>query len=565
VKPHQKNATITQTFLSLALSLLLVGCVSVAPLDPIIGDSARPQSAVARSLDVVRYELELEIFPERKSIAGVGRAEFLLLQNTDKLELKLDSRFDVSRVEVLDQDSEFIHKDGVIEISLSRQQNAGDSVLASVYYSGKPHVAVNAPWDGGFVWSETSGGIPWVATAIHGKGCDLFWPCMDHFGDKADTMRITLTVPNTVSAVTNGVLQSTKPVGKHKHQFDWLLSVPASDYNISVNVGPFSRIQKTYTSVNGLEVPIEFWALKQNEDKARTLIDNDLIQQIKFFEERLGPYPWGEQKIGFVETPHLGMEHQTINAYGMGFKLETDSFDWLLQHELAHEWFGNLMTHRRLNDAWLHEGFAEYMQAAYALDKFGSAAYIARMHREYLRIENCQPIVLEEVISNDQAFGGDIYHKGAWVLHTLRWLIGEDVFWQATRELLYGRADTKSLAYPMDTVYRNTDDFLNIVNRRSGQDYAWLFDVYLKHADLPKILESRDQQQLTLGWQTPNNKPFPMPIPISIDGELTVVKMENGQVSIDLGQNDRVIVDPEMKVLRYLPFSKMCKEIPVVD
>ena len=184
-----------------------------------------------------------------------------------------------------------------------------------MHYSGKPHIALNAPWSGGFVWSETENGTPWIATAVQGEGCDIFWPCKDHFADKAESMAISITVPKTLSAVTNGVLLSINDIGEDKHRFNWKLSVPASDYNIALNIGPFTRIQQSYRSVNGESVPIEFWALNKNADKAQTMIDEDLLQQISFFEKILGPYPWGDQKLGFVETPHLGMEHQTINAY----------------------------------------------------------------------------------------------------------------------------------------------------------------------------------------------------------------------------------------------------------
>ena len=226
------------------------------------------------------------------------------------VELKLDTRFDISKILVDDKVASYERIDGIITINLGMIKAIGDSVNIAVYYSGKPHIALNAPWSGGFVWSETENGIPWIATAVQGEGCDLFWPYKDHFADKADSMDISLTVPKSVSAVTNGTLQSINNIGEDKHQFNWILSVPASDYNIALNIGPFTRIQQSYTSVNGVSVPIEFWALNKNTEKAQALIKDDLLQQISFYEQLLGPYPWGDQKLGFVETPHLGMEHQ---------------------------------------------------------------------------------------------------------------------------------------------------------------------------------------------------------------------------------------------------------------
>jgi len=541
----------------------LTACASIAPLaplDPIIGDTGQPLSDIANSTDVLSYGLDLEIFPQNKSIAGVGRSYFLITQDTSHVELKLDNRFDISKILVDDEMAIYKRIGGIITINLGMPKVTGETVNIAVHYSGKPHIALNAPWSGGFVWSETENGTPWIATAVQGEGCDLFWPCKDHFADKADNMEISLTVPKTVSAVTNGVLQSVNYIGDDKLRFNWTLSVPASDYNIALNIGPFTRIQQSFNSVNGQSVPIEFWALNENTDHAQAMIEDDLLQQISFFEELLGPYPWGDQKLGFVETPHLGMEHQTINAYGKKYLRDENGFDWLLHHELAHEWFGNLMTHEKLNDAWLHEGFGLYMQPIYSLYKFGEAAYTHSMYESFLGLLNCRPVVMEGVITSAQAFNSDIYGKGGWTLHTLRWLIGNELFWQATRKLLYDKVDTHNLSYPIVPRYRNTQDFINIVNQLTGEDYTWLFEVYLKRAALPELEQTRTNDKLILKWQTPENLAFPMPITISINGESVIYTTVNDQITLDVSQQDHVIIDPQMKVLRYLPIIGLCEE-----
>jgi aminopeptidase N len=541
-------------------SFTLYACSSIAPLDPIIGNTGHPLSDVALKTDVKSYTLELEIFPESKSLTGVGSTKFLLLKTSNKVELKLDSRFSISKVLVDSQDASYQRDSGIITIDLGADKLAGELVNVDIHYAGKPHIALKAPWDGGFVWSETKDGTPWIATAVQGEGCDLFWPCKDHFADKADSMQIKITVPITVSAVTNGVLQSITEVSGGKHQFDWLLSVPASDYNIALNIGPYNRIQQTYTSVNGHLVPIEFWALQENTDKALTLIEQDLLQQILFFEKLLGPYPWGDQKLGFVETPHLGMEHQTINAYGKKYSRDANGYDWLLQHELAHEWFGNLITHEKLNDAWLHEGFGFYMQPAYSLELFGEAAYQYIMYKSYLGLMNCHALVREGEVTSKQAFNSDIYGKGGWTLHTLRWLLGDEVFWQATRELLYATNETHNLTYPITPRYRNTQDFIDIVNHITGEDYNWMFDVYLKQAALPELQETRTDTQLKLHWKTSNQQAFPMPVPISINGEIHIYTAIDNVITLDVVAQDKVVIDPKMQVLRYLPIIGLCAE-----
>ncbi|MDP5041259.1 MAG: M1 family peptidase, partial [Paraglaciecola sp.] len=168
--------------------------------------------------------------------------------------------------------------------------------------------------------------------------------------------------------------------------------------------------------------------------------------------------------------------------------------------------------------------------------------------------------VKEGQITSEQAFNSDIYGKGGWTLHTLRWLLGDDVFWQATRELLYGTADTAKLNYPIETRYRNTQEFIDIVNRISGKDYTWMFDVYLKQAALPELKITRNDEQLGLYWSAPSNRPFPMPVPISINGELAVYPMMDGKTTLNIKASDEVVIDPDMQVLRQLPIIGLCQE-----
>lgn len=544
--------------LSLALGSL-VGCQTmVPPLDAVIGDTGQPLSVLAQAADVKTYELDLEIDMARHTLRGVGRTGFVLLQPAAQLELKLDSRYRIDRIEVDGQAATYERTGGVLTIALGAEQPVGSAIEVAVFYRGRPHAAKNAPWDGGTVWAKTTDGKAWMATAVQGEGCDLLWPCKDHFADKANSMRIRLTVPNGLSAVTNGVLQQVTAVGSDKQQFDWLLSVPASDNNIALNVGPYQRIQTSYTSINGSEVPVEFWALPENADKARTLWQQDLLQQVQWYEQVLGPYPWGNQKLGFVETPHLGMEHQTVNAYGNGYKRNIEGYDWLAQHELAHEWFGNLITHKTLNHAWLHEGFGLYMQPAYARDKLGIAAYHYQLYKSYLGLLNCDPVVRTGKVSSEEAFSSDIYGKGSWTLHTLRYLVGEAVFWQAARELLYGTADTAAIGYPLTPQYRTTEDFIAIVNRRSGKDYQWLFDVYLYQAELPELMDSTSGEVRTLAWKVPANKAFPMPVPVVLNGQPTVLDFSAGPVQ--LKASDQLLIDPDMQILRQLPLIGLCEE-----
>jgi aminopeptidase N len=191
---------------------------------------------------------------------------------------------------------------------------------------------------------------------------------------------------------------------------------------------------------------------------------------------------------------------------------------------------------------------------------FGEAAYSHSMYQSYLGLVNCHPVVMEGEITSVQAFNSDIYGKGGLTIHTLKWLIGQELFWQATRQLLYVTTETHNLPYPIVPRYRSTQDFIDIVNKLTGEDYSWLFEVYLKRAALPELQQTRTNDKLVLKWQTPDDLVFPMPVTVSINGKSNIYTMIDDQITLDVNQQDHVIIDPYMKVLRYLPIIGLCEE-----
>jgi hypothetical protein len=214
-----------------------------------------------------------------------------------------------------------------------------------------------------------------------------------------------------------------------------------------------------------------------------------------FDEATVGPYPFGDEKMGVVETPHLGMEHQTINAYGNGYKIDGRGYDWLLQHEFAHEWFGNQLTNQNADDMWLHEGLGSYMQPLYARWLLGDRYMQRELANQREGLINKYPVVSgtskteDEVYKGDVGPGNDIYSKGSLISHSLRMLIGDEAFHEAITRLVYGRPDPQPGNFA--PLYRSTGDFLEIVNAVTGQDYGWFFKGYLYNAALPVLKQTR--------------------------------------------------------------------------
>jgi aminopeptidase N len=502
-------------------------------------------------------ELHFAVDPATQSIDASATLGFTAKSATDTLLLDLDRNLPISAIELGGQPlaaGAWSNPDGRLRIQLPAPLAAGGKVSVTIRYGGKPHVAKKAPWDGGFVWSHTADGQPWVASAVEGEGCDLFWPCIDHPQGEPDLVDTFITVPKTLAAPGNGVLVGITDAGD-RHTYHWRAKHPDT-YAISINVGPFKLLKADYASRYGNTIPMELWYLPEHTAGAQALF-GEFPRMLDFFEQQIGPYPFGDEKMGVVETPHLGMEHQTINAYGNGYPKSEYGFDWLLQHEFSHEWFGNQVTNADWDDMWLHEGFGTYMQPLYGQYLHGDMAYFAMLHTERTALKNKYPIVSghsqneHTVYDAEHGPGNDIYYKGSLMLHTLRQLIGDRDFFDSVRRLVYGRPDPKPGNFKPR--YASTDDYIAIVDQVTGRKLDWFFDVYLRDAALPRLDEQRDGDTLKLHWVTEHGKPFPMPIEVQVGDTVHTLPMRDGSGQLHVPAGSLLIVDPRSKVLREMP------------
>lgn len=530
-------------------------------MHPDTARSGKAMTAMQAAFDVQHYALSLKVMPATRSLEGSVDVSFQALDALDTVQLDLDPKLAISAATLGDIDLNVTREGGSFFVTLPSTLAAGQNATITVSYGGKPHVAMAPPWFGGFVWSEVDG-TPWFATAVQGDGCDLWWPCKDNFADKPDKgIDLAIAAPKGVKIASVGVLTGVDEGDDGFDTWHWRSRHPYSGYAVAINGGPFELIEETYAGINGSSYPIQFWALKENASKARSLVTSDVRPDLEFFERLLGPYPWGDEKAGFVETPHLGMEHQTINGYGEQYKRGRYGFDGLLHHELAHEWFGNVMTHARPEDAWLHEGYGAYMQAVYAEETVGAIGYFDQMYGAYTNNEHCLPVANPAVEDAGEAFDNrDIYTKGSWMLHSLRRYIGEDAFWAGTRRLIYDTAEPWTLNYPIQSRYRSTEDFIEIMSDEAGENIAWIVETYLREAGMPELVTERSDQQLTLSWRVPGDRSFPMPVEVNLNGELIVVDLTDGPQSVSLTDNARVLIDPDSKILRSLPIIGDCSE-----
>jgi aminopeptidase N len=538
-------------------------------------DSSRPLSEGLASYDVEHYTLRNDILVDEKAIAGSSAIRFRALREMAVLELDFDGLFTIDGVEDDSGSLDYTRDDAKLYVNLRAPLAVGDSHTVTVRYHGVPLEAERAPWDGGFVWSKTPSGKPWIATAMQGEGCDIWWPCKDHPAGEPSSMDLYFTVPNDLTAASNGVLVDIKDEGNGRRTFHWRTEVQTNTYGVALNVAPYVLIEGSYTSSNGTEIPLMFWAIEDHEEDARELFESEFAKVLEFFERKVGPYPWGQEKLGVAETPHLGMEHQTINAYGNEFRRGEYGFDWLFHHELAHEWFGNVMTHTTVSDMWLHEGFGAFMQPEYAREVIGDAAFYSAMYNIYLDINACNPIAPREEFSADELYfdertgkddeagrgpAGDIYTKGTWLLHSLRYVMGEDAFWRAVRRLVFDTANPETLTAPIEPRFRSTDDYLRIASEEAGADLSWFFEVYARRGPLPVLDVTQMNGGLLLEWQNTGDVVFPMPIPVRINGDLQRVEFDGNRALLAGVRQADVQIDPFLEVLRKLPSVPTCEE-----
>ena len=366
---------------------------------------------------------------------------------------------------------------------------------------------MNPPWSGGFTWARTADGSPWIATTCQGEGGDIWWPLKDHVSDEPDSVGIHITVPDPLVVASNGRLKSVEYHPDGTRTYNWFVSTTINTYNVALNIAPYKVIEDTFTSVAGDTFPIQFFVLPEDLEKGEAFFP-EILAHLRFYENLLGPYPFRADKYGVAQTPHLGMEHQTIIAYGANFNNgsltggEDRGFDSLHLHELAHEWWGNLVTNLNWNDMWLHEGFGSYMQPLYVEHLHGHDAYKASFARRNGGFDNTMAVAPREIKSGDEIYGRDIYGKGSYILHTMRYVIGDEAMFAMLRRMAYPDPAMEQITNGDQTRFAVTDDLLKLVNEIADTDLSWFFEVYLRQPELPSLTVMRNGPEVRLEWQT---------------------------------------------------------------
>jgi aminopeptidase N len=516
---------------------------------PLLGEQA--------SYDVRFYDLSIAVRPSDSSIGGTLTIHADVVHPMDWLVLDLDTTFTVGSTRLIgfggEWPLEFERRGGRIWIALPpATRQPGQDITVTVAYEGRPR-AVPPRGFGGFLWTETPSGDPWIAVSCETFGADLWWPVKDHLSDEPDSLALNITVPEPLVVATNGKLRDVTQHANGTRTYHWFVSTPINNYGVSLNIAPYEELTTPYESVDGETHTVHFWVLPENVDKARAALPG-FLDHMRHFEEMLGPYPFWEDKYGIAEVPYLGMEHQTIIAYGANYRFDAMAridwgFDGLHQHELAHEWFGNQVTPPDFKDLWLNEAFAQYSQPLYAESRLGKekAQEIQAIHRS--RIRNDLPLAAREPRTARQAYAASIYYKGAWVLQSLRYLMGDEAFFELLRRWTYPESPAVATTGSCRCRFATTDEFVRLASGIANEDLRWFFEVYVRQPALPRLVVEREGERLSLSWDVPNGLPFPMPVDVSVDGRIGRVLMPGARTTITVPAAATVEVDPENWIL----------------
>lgn len=515
-------------------------------------DSGGKLSSFQASYDVKFYDIHLTIDPDEKVIGGYVLMRAEAVNDFNKILLDLDTTFQIEAVQFVKQNKEidltFQHDSGKVWINFPNTIKQGEIFSTKITYAGVPRAAKRPPWDEGFVWQKSKDGKDWVTVTCQGDGADVWLPCKDHPSDRPDSASLHFTVPSDLICIGSGKLKSEIDNGNGTKTWNWYVSTPINNYCMMFYLGHYKAIDYDYTSVTGEKFPFTVWVLSESYNKAKEHAPQFLLH-MKIQEELIGPYPFRADKYSVVEAPHLGMEHQTAIGYGYGWKNHKDfAFDWLHHHEFSHEWWANLVACKDWSEFWIAEGLGTYMQPLYLEKVFGKDEYFRYM-KSIKRFANKQPLASRAEKTSSESYNLDIYYKGAWVVHTLRYYLGDETFFKVLRRWAYPTEEMEKITNGKQCRLATTDELLEIAEKVSGKKLDWFFEVYLRHASIPKLNVKYLPNKVQFIWETENYLPFILPIEIKRAGKIVRVEMKNGKGEIDLPNGAELIVNPNDWIL----------------
>ncbi|MBI5857054.1 MAG: M1 family metallopeptidase [Sphingobacteriales bacterium] len=563
---------IVQSFIIIILTTCLLNSSCAQPLNKrgklTLQDTLRGSITPEREWwNVVSYNIYVAPDYKLKTISASNRIEFDV--NTDgknkKMQIDLQQPLEIDSIIFFGKKINSLSRNGNVyyidfgdynfisaKTSLSRKIPVTLYKIL-IYYHGKPREAVYPPWDGGWIFTKDQKGRPWMTVACQGLGASVWYPCKDHQSDEPDQgATIQVKIPDTLVAVANGRLISKEDQHNGSVLYTWQVKDPINNYDIVPYIGKYVNFSDSYIGETEKNLSLDYWVLDYNLEKAKKQFGRDVKRMIKAFEYWFGPYPFYEDGYKLVESSHLGMEHQSATAYGNHYEdgyLGSDlsgsgwglKWDYIIIHESGHEWFGNSITTNDIADMWVHEGFTMYSEALFIEYYYGKEAadeYVLGIRNN---ISNTTPVIGLYGVNKEGS--GDMYNKGANMLHTIRQVINDDSLF---RKILRG---LNKEFYHRTIDSKDVEDY---ISKESGMGLSKIFDQYLRNTKIPVLEYKMEGRKLKYRW---NNcvEGFDMPLLIGTGKGFLISPKTNWQET-ELPLNYRI---EDVSRNYYINFEKL--------
>jgi aminopeptidase N len=499
--------------------------------------------------DVKKYHLNIKVNPADSTITGSNTIRYQVVQEYNIMQIDLQNPMEINKVIQDGKVLKYKREGNAFFIELIASQTKGAIKEITIFYGGKPKVAVNPPWDGGITWKKDSNGNPFIASSCQGLGASVWWPNKDHMYDEVDNMLISVNVPKNLIDVSNGRLLSVKELKDGTKTYNWYVSNPINNYGVNINIGDYVSFSEKYKGEKG-DLDCSYYVLRDNLAKAKKQFQ-DVPKMLKAFEHWFGPYPFYEDSYKLVEAPYLGMEHQSSVTYGNGFQNGYRGrdlsgtgwglkFDFIIIHESGHEWFANNITYKDIADMWIHESFTNYSESLFVEYYYGKEAGFEYVLGTRKGIKNDKPIIGNYDVNNEGS--DDMYPKGGNMLHTLRQIVNDDKKW---RGILRG---LNSTFYHQTVTTKQIEDYLS---QQVGIDLSTVFNQYLRDTRIPTLEYFFKDNQAGYRW-TNCVSGFNMPVKVTLNGKEELLQPETEWKSVPVNsENSKLEIDKNFYVASF--------------
>ena len=465
--------------------------------------------------DIKRYVIDVTPNYEAKSIVGVVSWKAIAVKPSKQIQIDLQTPLEIDSILLWSNTKEsstpirlqFSRTNNIALAQIVKQIPKGQSFGLTIFYHGVPKEAIRPPWDGGWIWKKDANGQPWMSVACQGLGASVWYPCKDHQSDEPEEgAQLTIQVPKdkNIIAIGNGrkVAETNMVNINNNNRFSWQVTNPINSYNIIPYIGDYVGWKETYKGLKG-KLDLSYWVLRSDSAKAVEQF-KQVPKMLEALEYWFGPYPFYEDGFQMVQSPHLGMEHQSAIAYGNQFKngyLGRDlsgtgwglKWDFIIVHESGHEWFANNITTKDIADMWVHEGFTNYSETLFTEYFYGKKAGDEYNYGIRRNIKNDIPIIGPYGVNQEGS--GDMYAKGANLIHTIRHAIDNDSLF---RNILMG---LNTQFYHQTVTTAQVENYISV---RAGFGFQKVFDQYLRTTQIPILNYSYNEREKIFTYEYKN-------------------------------------------------------------